>query len=66
MSTLDYDLLPRMLWELCDGPCGRRGQTLYALVPNPDASRRWYCRSCYFDRWVEAGRPNRGGNVGNR
>jgi hypothetical protein len=58
VSTLDFDLLPRMLWELCDGPCGRRGRTLYALDA-PERQRQWYRQSCYFDRWVEAGRPER-------
>lgn len=56
MSAIDFDTLPLLVWELCEGPCMRRGQTLYAL-DRPGRARRWYCRSCYFGRWVEAGRP---------
>ncbi|GIF14804.1 hypothetical protein [Actinoplanes teichomyceticus] len=56
MSALDWEALPRMLWELCDGPCMRRGQDIYALDV-PGRPRQWYCRSCYLELWIAAGRP---------
>jgi hypothetical protein len=38
--------LDRMLYELCDGPCMRRGCHVYAC-DYPNGCRAWYCKSCY-------------------
>ncbi|WP_282958910.1 hypothetical protein [Actinoplanes teichomyceticus] len=34
----------------------RRGQDIYALDV-PGRPRQWYCRSCYLELWIAAGRP---------
>ena len=54
-SVLDWDTLPRLLSELCEGH-GRYMLELYRL-DYPNGGRTWLCRGCYVTAWVAAGRP---------
>jgi hypothetical protein len=51
----DWDSLPRMLWELCDG-CPKYMVEIYAL-DLPNGVRLWLCKSCWGDAWRAAGGP---------
>lgn len=56
--ALDWEALPRLLQELCEGPCMQYREQVFGL-DWPNGWRGWYCRSCYIDRWIAAGRPAR-------
>jgi hypothetical protein len=56
MTALNWDAMPRLLQELCEGICMRYREEVFAL-DQPGRSRRWYCRGCYVGIWVDAGRP---------
>jgi hypothetical protein len=47
MTAPDWDKLPRMLGEYCDGPHGGMGFAVYAF-DSPAGHRSWYCQSCWL------------------
>lgn len=61
MSRLDWDTLPRMLQELCDGHPGYSVE-VYAL-DLPNGVRSWLCKGCYVRAWQAAGCPDQAGPV---
>ncbi len=54
--ALDFEVLPRLLQELCDGPCMQYREQVFAF-DQPGRARRWYCRGCYITLWFAAGKP---------
>lgn len=56
VTSLDcWDLLPRLLNDICEGH-GRYMDELYRL-DYPNGGRTWLCRGCYIRAWIDAGRP---------
>ena len=50
VNPLDWEQIPRMLQELCDGHPGYSVE-LYRL------GRSWFCKNCFVREWEAAGRP---------
>jgi hypothetical protein len=46
----DWETLPRMLWDLCDGHPGTSVE-LYAF--DGWTYRQWYCKGCWIKFWHE-------------
>lgn len=55
MTALDWDTMPRLLQDLCDGHPGRSLELYRLELPN--GVRQWLCKRCWVDAWIAAGRP---------
>lgn len=44
----DWESMPRLLWDLCDGHPGRSVE-LYAFDHGP--CRLWLCKGCWASAW---------------
>jgi len=45
----DWEKLPRLLDEECDGPHGNRTEVY--RFDRPDMPSLWYCQHCYIPAW---------------
>jgi hypothetical protein len=46
----DWDTMPRLLQELCDG---HPGYVIAAYAFDGFGHREWLCKHCWLKRWVE-------------
>lgn len=63
MTTDRWEMLPRLLGEICGGTVsrghGRRVDEVFRL-DYESGGHTWLCRSCWVEAWIAAGRPEQG------